>query len=65
MPTLICLSDVSSMESLKDVPGTRGNPFKVGNNIESSVSLSSIDWERFINFSSDGLSGVAYSGSPL
>jgi len=65
MPVLICLGDVSSMESLRGVPGSRGNPFEVDDDAESSVSLSSIDWERFIDFSSDGSLGVAYSGSPL
>ena len=40
------------------------NPFEVGDEVESSVSSSSIDWERFIDFSSDGSSGVAYGGSP-
>ena len=65
MPALVGLSEVSSMEELKDVPGTRGNPFEVDNEVEGSVSPSSIDWGRFIEFSSDGLSGVAYNGSPL
>ena len=65
MPALISLSDILLTESLKGVPGTRGNPFEVDNDIESSVSPSSIDWERFIDFSSDGSSGVAYGGSPL
>jgi len=65
MPGLISLGDVSSTESLKGVPGTRGNPFEVGDDVESSISLFSIDWERFIDFSSDGSSGVAYGGSPL
>ena len=59
------LSNVSSMEKLKGVPRTRGNPFKVDDNVESSVSPSNIDWERFIDFSLDGSSGVAYGGSPL
>ena len=65
MPALISLGDVSSMGSLRGVPGSRGNPFEVDNDIESSVSPSSIDWERFIDFSSDGSSGTVYSGSPL
>ena len=65
MPALVGLSGVLSVEELKDVPGTRGNPFEVGDEVESSVSLSSIDWERFIDFSSDGSSRVAYGGSPL
>ena len=65
MPALVGLSEASSMEELKGVPGTRGNPFEVDDDVESSVSLSSIDWERFIDFSSDGSSGVAYGGSPL
>ena len=50
MPALVGLSDVLSMEELKGVPGTRGNPFEVDDDIESSVSPSSIDWERFIDF---------------
>ena len=65
MLALVGLSDVSSMEELKGVPGTRGNPFKVDDDVESSISLSSIDWERFIDFSSDGSSRVAYGGSLL
>ena len=65
MPALVGLSEALSMEELKGVPGTRGNPFEVDDDVESSVSPSSIDWERFIDFSSDGSSGVVYSGSPL
>jgi len=65
MPALINLSGVSSTESLRGVPGSRGNPFEVDDDVESSISPSSIDWERFIDFSSDGSSGVVYSGSPL
>ena len=65
MPVLVGLSTVSSMKELKDVPGTRGNPFEVDDEVESSVSPSSIDWERFVEFSSDGSSGMAYGGSPL
>ena len=65
MLALVGLSDVSSVEELKSVPGTRGNLFEVDDEVESSVSPSSIDWERFIDFSSDGSSGVAYGGSPL
>ena len=65
MPVLICLSDVSSTESLRGVPGSRGNPFEVDDDIESSISLSSIDGERFIDFSLDGSSGTVYSSSPL
>ena len=65
MPALVGLSDVSSVEELTGVPRTRGNPFDVDNEVESSVSPSSIDWERFIEFSSDGSSGVAYGSSPL
>jgi len=65
MLALVGLSDVLLMEELKGVPGTRGNPFEVDDDVESSVSPSSIDWERFIDFSSDGSSGVAYGGSPL
>ena len=65
MPALICLGDVSSMESLRGVPSSRGNPFEVDDDVESSVSSSSIDWERFIDFSLDGSSGMAYSSSPL
>ena len=64
MPALIGLSDVLSMEGLKDVPDTRGNPFEVDDDVESSASPSSIDCERFVDFSSDGLSGVAYGGFP-
>jgi len=64
MLALVGLSGVSSMEELKDAPGTRGNPFEMINEVESSVSPSSIDWERFIDFSSDGSLGVAYGGSP-
>ena len=64
MPALVGLSGVSSMEELKDVPGTRGNPFEVDDEVESSDSSSSIDWKRFVEFSSDGSSGVAYNGSP-
>ena len=65
MPPLVGLSGVSSVEELKGVPGTRGNPFEVDDEVKSSVSPSSIDWERFVEFSSDGSSGVAYGGSPL
>ena len=65
MPALICLGDILSTESLRGVPSSRGNPFEVDNDVESSVSPSSIDWERFIDFSLDGLSGMVYSGSPL
>ena len=65
MPALIYLGDVSLTESLRGVLGSRGNPFEVDDDVESSVSLSSIDWERFIDFSSDGSLGVAYGGSPL
>ena len=65
MLALVGLSDVSSSGSLKDVPSSRGNPFEVDDDVESSVSPSSIDWERFIDFSLDGSSGVAYDGSPL
>ena len=65
MSALVSLGDVSSMEGLKGVPGTRGNPFEIDDDVESSISPSSIDWERFIDFSSDGSSGVAYGGSPL
>ena len=65
MPALIYLGDVSSMKSLRDVPSSRGNPFEVDNDVESFVSLSGIDWERFIDFSSNGSLGAAYSSSPL
>ena len=65
MPVLVGLSGVSSMEGLKDAPGTRGNPFEVDDEVGSSVSPSSIDWERFIDFSLNRSSGVAYGGSPL
>ena len=65
MLALVGLSGVSSVEELKGVLGTRGNPFKVDDEVASSVSPSSIDWERFIEFSSDRSSGVAYGGSPL
>ena len=64
MPALVGLSEASSMEELKGVPGTRGNPFEVEDEAESSVSPSSIDWTRFVEFSSDGSSGVVYNGSP-
>ena len=65
MPTLVGLSEASSVDELKGVPRTKGNPFEVDDNVKSSVSPSSIDWERFIDFSLDGSSGVAYSSSPL
>ena len=65
MPALICLGDVLSTESLRGAPGSRGNPFEVDDDVESFVSPSSIDWERFIDFSSDGSLGVAYGGFPL
>ena len=65
MLALVGLSEASSMEELKGVPGTRGNPFEVDDDVESSISPSSIDWERFIDFSSDGSSGIAYGSSPL
>ena len=64
MPALVGLSGVSLMEKLKDTPRTRGNPFEVDDKVESSASSSSIDWGRFVEFSSDGSSGVAYNGSP-
>ena len=64
MPALVGLSEVLSMEELKGVPGARGNPFEVDDEAESSDSPSSIDWGRFVEFSSDRLSGVAYNGSP-